>query len=73
MTPIGRAIARRINSGVPDDGVVREVQALKDEVAELRDESHAVRRELTEAHERLDFAERLLAQVKDRGALPGAR
>lgn len=53
--------------------MVREVQVLKDEVAELRDESHAVRRELTEAHERLDFAERLLAQVRDRGALPGAR
>lgn len=44
---------------------------LKDEVAELRDESHAVRRELTEAHERLDFAERLLAQAKAKAQLPG--
>jgi len=49
------------------------VQALKDDVAELRDESLALRRELTEAHERLDFAERMLARAKERGALPGAQ
>jgi regulator of replication initiation timing len=70
VTPIGRAIARRIGGGAPDAGVIQEVQALRDEVAELRDESHALRRELTEAHERLDFAERMLAQARTKGALP---
>jgi len=70
VTPIGRAIARRINGGAPDETVVREVQALKDDVAELRDETLALRRELGEAHERLDFAERMLAQAKGRSALP---
>ncbi len=30
--------------------------------AELRDELHAMRRELSEAHERLDFTERLLTE-----------
>jgi predicted nucleic acid-binding Zn-ribbon protein len=50
--------------------VVREIQALKDEVAELRDESAALRRELTEAHERLDFTERVLAKARDKAALP---
>jgi chromosome segregation ATPase len=70
VTPIGRAIARRISGGAPDDTVVREVQSLKDEVADLRDETQALRRELGEAHERLDFAERMLAQAKGKNALP---
>ncbi len=70
MTPIGRAIARRIGGGAPDESVTREVQALRDDVAELRDEASLLRREMTEAQERLDFAERMLAQARTKGALP---
>jgi hypothetical protein len=42
--------------------VVGDLDALRDEVAVLR-------RELEEAHNRLDFTERLLAQARERGLL----
>jgi ubiquinone biosynthesis protein UbiJ len=64
FSPLGRALARRITGeGRPprDDA---EVEALQGEVAQLR-------RELDEVQNRLDFSERLLAQVKERG-LPAA-
>jgi hypothetical protein len=35
------------------------------EIAELQDEAGAVRRELSEMQERLDFAERLLSQARE--------
>jgi len=62
FSPMARALARRISgeSGPPRDGA--EVDALAGDVAELR-------RELDEVQNRLDFAERLLAQVKERGLL----
>ncbi len=60
--PFGRALADRLaGRGRPDD---REVQELRGEVEELR-------HELTEVHERLDFAERMLARQDER-ALPEA-
>ena len=63
-SPIGRAIARRISGEVPQGrgADTAEVDALSGDVAELR-------RELDEVQNRLDFAERLLAQVKERGLL----
>jgi len=63
-SPIGRAIARRISGEVPQvpGGNTAEIDALNGDVAELR-------RELDEVQNRLDFAERLLAQVKERGLL----
>jgi hypothetical protein len=70
-SPLGRAIARRIGGEPPAD-----VKALREEVDALRAElADAVERQaaqLEEAHSRLDFAERMLAQVRERGALPGA-
>ena len=62
FSPMARALARRISgeAGPPRDAA--EVDALAGDVAELR-------RELDEVHNRLDFAERLLAQVKERGLL----
>lgn len=67
FSPIGRAIARRM--GGRDDGA--ETAALA-EVDALREEVAAVRRELAEVQERLDFAERLLAQAREKGLLgPG--
>ena len=70
FTPLGRAVARRLSAGAPDAEVEREIQALREEVAELRDETGAMRRDLAEAHERLDFAERVIAQARTKGALP---
>jgi len=40
-------------------------------VQELRDEVAALRDELGEVHERLDFTERMLAQQRDAGRLGG--
>ena len=54
--PFGRALADRLSGRAgPDD---QEVQALRSDVEELR-------RQLGEVQERLDFAERLLAQQAD--------
>jgi hypothetical protein len=52
-----------------------EVELLRGEVDRLRDSvEHASRpAELDDIQNRLDFAERLLAQVKARDALPGPR
>ena len=61
ISPVGRAFAERIrNQGAsrPDPELLAEVEALRQEVAEL--------------HERVDFAERLLAQRQEVGRLPEA-
>lgn len=62
FSPLGRALARRIAGESGPRRNADEVDALQGDVAELR-------RELDEVHNRLDFAERLLAQVKERGLL----
>lgn len=46
----------------------RPFEQLEAQNAELREELHTMRRELSEAHERLDFTERLLTE---RGRAPG--
>lgn len=48
-------------------------KGIQDEVAALRDEVGGMRRELSEIQERLDFAERLLSQVREGDRLPGRR
>ncbi len=71
FSPIGRALARRAG-GAKDDP---DVEELKAEIAELRERlSDAEARlggELDELHNRMDFAERVVAQQKPREALPG--
>lgn len=62
---IGRAIAHRIRGGSGD-------QELQSEVAELRRELDQVRADLSETHERLDFAERLLARSRAPDQLSGS-
>ena len=74
ITPIGRAIARRIAGG-QDAESQREVRALRAEGEQLKSDLDSVHGRLDgvdELHGRLDFAERVLAQ-KDKGALPGQR
>jgi hypothetical protein len=68
FSPLGRALARRIagEPGVRDAQDDAEIESLHGEVAELR-------RELDEVQNRLDFAERLLAQAKERGLLNAPR
>lgn len=61
FSPVGRAIADRIRGGAPpetDPAVFEELER--------------VRGELSELHERVDFTERLLAQRREEGQLPGA-
>ncbi len=59
VSPVGRALAERIRGqgagSVPDAQVLAEVDALRAEVSEL--------------HERVDFAERLLAQRQESARL----
>jgi hypothetical protein len=64
ISPIGRAIADRIRSTGPvvaDDSVRR----LQETQQALLDDLEAVRQELGEVQERLDFTERLLAQQRE--------
>jgi hypothetical protein len=56
VSPVGRALAERIRGQAPpaqDPQLLADVDALRQEVAEL--------------HERVDFAERLLAQRQEQG------
>ncbi len=65
FSPIGRAIARRMGGGKDE---AAEGQALA-EVDALREELGAVKTEVGELQERLDFAERLLAKAREKGQL----
>ena len=62
--PIGRALADRLRQGkLPRP----EQSAGSSEV--LREEVEQLRGQVEDLHERLDFAERLLAQARERGQL----
>ena len=64
-----RAIAKRIAGGATG---AKEVEALRDEVAQLRaevDQLHDRVAPVDELQNRLDFAERLLGQARERGLL----
>ena len=64
FSPVGRALARRIagESAARDEREDAEIEALQGDMAELR-------RELDEVQNRLDFAERLLTQAREKGLL----
>ena len=70
---LARAFARRIAGGA---GRTREVEALRDEVAQLGAELDDLRRRVEPVDEilnRLDFTERLLAQAREKGLLQAPR
>lgn len=73
ISPIGRAIADRIRGGARESGADAEaVRRLHETQQAMLDDLEAVRQELAEVHERLDFTERLLAQQRGVGRLaPG--
>ncbi|HEY2805081.1 MAG TPA: hypothetical protein VGI92_04405 [Gemmatimonadales bacterium] len=65
FSPIGRAIAERLR------GKHAEV-APSEEIDELRSHLQSKQEQLSELAERQDFAERLLAQQREKTALPPA-
>lgn len=66
ISPVGRAIGDRIRGvGVPQD-VLRE---MKESQVALLEEVDQLRQEVVDLQERLDFAERLLAQQRGVGRL----
>lgn len=74
------AAARRFGAGGADASravreLQEEVELLRGELDRLRNDVERMGRppELDEIQNRLDFAERVLAQVKGRDALPGPR
>ena len=69
FSPIGRAIANAIQkkSGVGMS------QDTRDALDDLADRFDALQRQVGELAERQDFAERLLAQVREKGALPAPK
>lgn len=78
--PYGRGrLAREalhLQLGGADAGSQRAIEELRDEVDQLRAEVADLRSrsaELDDVQNRLDFAERMLAQVRERNALPGGR
>jgi hypothetical protein len=69
ISPVGRAIADRIRGragGVPDD-LARQIQEAQ---MALLDEIEALRQEVSEVQERLDFTERLLVRGREAPPLP---
>ena len=62
FTRLGKALAKRIEGG---DDVTSE------RLARLEAEQDRLQRELADAHDRLDFAERAIARDKSRSQLPG--
>jgi hypothetical protein len=66
LYPLFRAIGRRIEGRVSDPALQREVEDLRERVRDLE----AGQSRYTELEERLDFAERLLAQRREVDQLP---
>lgn len=76
LGPVGRAIGRVIMhrlGGERDQGLpAAELQELKGLLEEQGGRLEAVQRQVSDLAERQDFAERLLAQVRNQPRLPGA-
>jgi hypothetical protein len=62
FSPIGKAIAARIRGGGPAGEMAAQVLAEVDELRAQVAELEQLRAEVAELHERVDFAERLLAK-----------
>ena len=63
FSPLGRAIADRIRGKHGAEAVAPE------EIEDMRAQMQGMQEQLSELAERQDFAERLLAQARERGAL----
>jgi len=69
--PIGKALADWIRGWGHTEAKWIEAKAAPAEVAELRADVEELRHQLADVHERLDFAERLLARTKEQSLLKG--
>lgn len=69
ISPIGKAVADRISKGGSDPSK-ETLQRIEESHLAVLEELDAVRHELTEVQERLDFAERLLARQREVERLP---
>ncbi len=63
FTRLGKAVAKRLEGGVDNETAIR--------LARLEAEQDRLQQELAEAHDRLDFAERVIARERSRVDLPG--
>ena len=63
--PMGKALAEWIRGWSHTEAKWIEAKAAPGEVAELRADVEELRHQLVEVHERLDFAERLLAKARE--------
>jgi hypothetical protein len=72
MSPIGRAIAARIQGQVPTANA-EELRNIRESHETLAADLDNARQDIAELQERMDFAERLLARKRDESALPPAR
>jgi hypothetical protein len=81
ISPVGKAFAARIlgkhSPVIDEDELLRELKELREEVDALRaadpEEVLALRRDFDQLAERMDFAERLLAQKRDAARLSGGQ
>ena len=69
LSPIGRAIADRIRGAAPG-APEKTLEELRESHMAVLDEIDQLRREVAEVNERVDFAERILAD-RHRDELPG--
>ena len=66
LTPIVRGLGERLRGGAG----AADLTALRQEMDALRDALQQARGDVADLQERVDFAERLLAQQRDPGRLP---
>jgi hypothetical protein len=64
FTRLGKAVAKRLEGGVDTEAAER--------LARLEAEQDRLTRELADAHDRLDFTERVIARERSRIELPGS-
>ena len=72
MSPIGRAIAARIQGNPGGAAAPSEhLRRAQDSNQAVLDEVEGLRRDITELQERVDFTERMLARQREEPRLPG--
>ena len=65
FTRLGKAVAKRLEGGGVDS-------VTSERLARLEADQDRLHRELADAHDRLDFAERVIARERSRSELPGS-